>query len=216
MKIAIVFLLVGLSCSFASAGLLPCTGKLTKAEAEAAVQAYVHFIAGYQKVKDMGAENSPTNLPVKICLVTDLFDLVKTLAAFLDCDPNLVFAELLNCFTEIDDQTKAVLKTCFANNNYAGAAQLVIPIKVLSDATACLMDKIYKEHGFDLIEIRNTAISSALYAVRGLTAILRKNIASALGTKVGSDGLLQPLVNTVNTAVNDVKDLGVYLLRSRF
>ncbi|XP_063797970.1 uncharacterized protein LOC134965501 [Pseudophryne corroboree] len=206
MKIAIVFLLVGLSCSFASAGLLPCTGKLTKAEADAGAQAYVHIIAGYQKIKGTGAENSPTNLPIKICLVTELFDLVKILAAFLDCDPNLVFAEVLNCFTELDDQTKAFLKKCFANNDYAGTAQLVIPIQAFSDATACLMHKLYKENGFDLIEILNIAISSALYAVQGLSAVFAKSLASVLGTTVGSDGLLQPL-NTVNTAVNNVKDL---------
>ncbi|XP_063797969.1 uncharacterized protein LOC134965497 [Pseudophryne corroboree] len=193
MKIAIVFLLVGLSCSFASAGLLPCTGTLTKSEAEAAVQAYVNFIADYQKVKFTGAENSPTNLPIKICLVTDLFNVVKMLAAFMDCDPNLVFAELLNCLTGLDDQTKEYLKKCFANNDYAGTAQLVIPIKVFSDATCCLMNKLYNEQGLDLIGIFNSVLSSALYAGLGVTNFLTGIIASALGTTVGSGGLLKPL-----------------------
>ncbi|XP_073507226.1 uncharacterized protein [Phyllobates terribilis] len=176
MKIALFFLLVGLSSCFVSAdqgGIASCHGKLSFTQAEVLITLISQVICKYAKIKERGMKE----LWEVACLVDMTFIVVRTVASYKKCDVKIIFNEVMACL-KISQLEKDKLKSAFVNDNPWQAATFNADPHDLIEAVCCSAAKFINAEGLDFVAILNVA----LFALNGYVGSLVHSVAGLVGS----------------------------------
>ncbi|XP_073506726.1 uncharacterized protein [Phyllobates terribilis] len=200
MKIAIFFLLVGLSSCFVAdhydhGELESCPGRISLAKGQVLVTMVVELIHTYAKLKKEGMEDSWK----KIILINKAFTIVKLVACYKQCDVEMIFEVVLNClnFTTWEEN---ILRKALLNDDPELALYINAPTKVLMDAVCCSARKFIDAEGLNFLDILGDILSGLTPFIGELLTSVTDILGSALNVPLN-------LVNSVNGLVNDVGDL---------
>ncbi|XP_077117281.1 uncharacterized protein LOC143773828 [Ranitomeya variabilis] len=179
MKIAIFFLLVGLSSCFVSAGhggLESCRGKLSVTKAEVLITMIYQIIHKYAKLQDLKAKGKDTSREVG-CLVDAVFMIVKVVASYKQCDDDIIFEEVMICL-KISPIEKAKIRAAFERDDPWAAASFTADPHDLIEAVCCSAAKFINAEGLDFVSLLNVV----LFGLNGYVGSLVNSVAGLVSS----------------------------------
>ncbi|XP_077117280.1 uncharacterized protein LOC143773827 [Ranitomeya variabilis] len=199
MKIAIFFLLVGLSsCVVAShheyGELESCPGRISLAEGQILVTMVIELIHKYAKMKEEGNENSWE----KICIVDMAFTIVKLVACYKQCDVKIIFQVVLDCLN-FTTREENILIQALLNDEPRLVLYINEDIDVLVDAVCCSARKFIDAEGLGFLDI----LSDILPGLTFLLGPLLKTVTGVLGSALH---VTVDLVDSVSGLAIDIVD----------
>ncbi|KAG8578825.1 hypothetical protein GDO81_010633 [Engystomops pustulosus] len=202
MKIAIAFLLLGLSSSLdtanglvgTSGGLQSCPKSIGLSNLKTLATMVAKLVAQYEGLKAHNMQDSDE----KVCLLDQVFSIVKLVADFKGCSAGVIVDEVMLCL-DLPAADKRTVRTAFETNNPALAARVNARIDVLIAAICCTAHKIAASEGLNFIGIFNGllpnltnllgpllgAVTGTLNSILGLAGSLLGSVTGILG---GGDG----------------------------
>ncbi|XP_069810722.1 isoniazid-induced protein IniB-like [Dendropsophus ebraccatus] len=208
MKIAIFFLLVGLSSCFvpavsisgnASGGLMYCRGKITLPQGEILATMAAMLIHRYEQMKATGMQNSLE----KICLLDMAFSIVRLVSSFKECDMNIIIQEVLNCL-DLDVQSKRIIGEAFLRNRPELALTINADMSVLIRAVCCTADKLISDDGLNLGKILTKILPNLVGLLGPLLGPVTEHLGSALNVAFRVVNIAGKFVFSVGNVLNGV------------
>ncbi|XP_069620103.1 uncharacterized protein [Ranitomeya imitator] len=199
MKIAIFFLLVGLSsCVVAghhdNGELESCPGRISLAKGQVLVTMVIELIHKYAKMKEEGNENSWE----KICIVDMAFTIVKLVACYKECDVEIIFQVVLDCLN-FTAREEFILKQALLNDEPGLVLYINEEIDVLIDAVCCSARKFIDAEGLDFLGMLSDILP-------GLTPLLGPLLNTVTGVLGSALHVTVDLVDSVSGLVIDIVD----------
>ncbi|XP_072006748.1 uncharacterized protein [Engystomops pustulosus] len=182
MKIAIAFLLLGLSSSLdtdnglvgTSGGLQSCPKSIGFSNLNTLATMVASLVGKSESLKSHNMLNSKDR---NICLMEEVFSIVKLAADFKGCSARVIVDEVMLCL-DLPAADKRTVRTAFEADNPGLAARVNARIDVLIPAIVCTVHKIAASEGLNFIGIFNGLLPN-------LTNFLGPILGAVTGSLVG-------------------------------